>query len=230
MQRGTVGLYAESHTDSVSIAGLYKTLDKAIAGQNNFVAEKEQRVKLIKEELNGRSLTPELRRSINERLYDEYAAFKYDSAYKYICLNVVSPGASSDEKQYPHDYNTRDYNRLGRSRLKLAHIYSVTGMFDKARRLLEEIDTKSLSRENLIAYYKEYSEYYLYMAENSYCDEYRDNVMAYRCKLIELAPADSYDYVFNYATYICEKGNYTEAIQLLENFMPRTRESVSTQS
>lgn len=216
---GTVS--AESHKDSVSIAELYETLDKAIAGRDKFVAEKELRINLIKEELNAKNITPELRHSINERLYDEYSAFKYDSAYKYIYLNVVPLGGASYNKE---QYTIGDSNRLYRCRLKLAHIYSVSGMFDKARCVLEEINTDSLNHDNLMDYYKAYSEYYLYMTENSYSDDYLDNMMAYRCKLIGLAPADSYTYVFSYATYIFEKGNSSEAIRLLEEFLPRTKE------
>lgn len=129
-------------------------------------------------------------------------------------------GASYNKEQY----TIGDSNRVYRCRLKLAHIYSVSGMFDKARCVLEEINTDSLNHDNLMDYYKAYSEYYLYMTENSYCDDYLDNMMAYRCKLIGLAPADSYTYVFSYATYIFEKGNSSEAIRLLEEFLPRTKE------
>ena len=59
---------------------LYETLDSLIAHYDEQTAEKERRIKSIKDGVSGISLTPEQRFELNMRLYDEYIAYKYDSA------------------------------------------------------------------------------------------------------------------------------------------------------
>ena len=195
---------------------LYHTLDSLIANYNQLTAEKERRVTNIKEGVRGIKLSPELQYDLNQRLYDEYVAYKFDSAFYYIEKNVNALSASAD-----HD-------RFAASAVRMAHILAVTGLFDRARRLLDKVNPDSISDQQKIAYYTQQSELNLYRSEmaqfTNYFYDYIKRAQYYRQLVMQIAPKDSYDYVFNRATYICEAGDTEEAIRILEAYLNKTEQ------
>lgn len=195
---------------------LYHTLDSLIANYNQLTAEKERRVTNIKEGVRGIKLSPEQQYDLNQRLYDEYVAYKFDSAFYYIEKNVNALSASAD-----HD-------RFAASAVRMAHILAVTGLFDRARRLLDKVNPDSISDQQKIAYYTQQSELNLYRSEmaqfTNYFYDYIKRAQYYRQLVMQIAPKDSYDYVFNRATYICEAGDTEEAIRILEAYLNKTEQ------
>ena len=195
---------------------LYHTLDSLIANYNQLTAEKERRVTNIKDGVRGIKLSPEQQYDLNQRLYDEYVAYKFDSAFYYIEKNVNALSASAD-----HD-------RFAASAVRMAHILAVTGLFDRARRLLDKVNPDSISDQQKIAYYTQQSELNLYRSEMAqstiYFYDYIKRAQYYRQLVMQIAPKDSYDYVFNRATYICEAGDTEEAIRILEAYLNKTEQ------
>lgn len=195
---------------------LYHTLDSLIAKYNQLTAEKERRVTNIKDGVRGIKLSPEQQYDQNQRLYDEYVAYKFDSAFYYIEKNVNALSASAD-----HD-------RFAASAVRMAHILAVTGLFDRARRLLDKVNPDSISDQQKIAYYTQQSELNLYRSEmaqfTNYFYDYIKRAQYYRQLVMQIAPKDSYDYVFNRATYICEAGDTEEAIRILEAYLSKTEQ------
>ena len=195
---------------------LYHTLDSLIANYNQLTAEKERRVTNIKDGVRGIKLSPEQQYDLNQRLYDEYVAYKFDSAFYYIEKNVNALSASAD-----HD-------RFAASAVRMAHILAVTGLFDRARRLLDKVNPDSISDQQKIAYYTQQSELNLYRSEmaefTNYFYDYINRAQYYRQLVMQIAPKDSYDYVFNRATYICEAGDTEEAIRILEAYLNKTEQ------
>lgn len=195
---------------------LYHTLDSLIAKYNQLTAEKERRVTNIKDGVHGIKLSPEQQYDLNQRLYDEYVAYKFDSAFYYIEKNVNALSASAD-----HD-------RFAASAVRMAHILAVTGLFDRARRLLDKVNPDSISDQQKIAYYTQQSELNLYRSEmaqfTNYFYDYIKRAQYYRQLVMQIAPKDSYDYVFNRATYICEAGDTEEAIRILEAYLNKTEQ------
>ena len=195
---------------------LYHTLDSLIANYNQLTAEKERRVTNIKDGVRGIKLSPEQQYDLNQRLYDEYVAYKFDSAFYYIEKNVNALSSSAD-----HD-------RFAASAVRMAHILAVTGLFDRARRLLDEVNPDSISDQQKIAYYTQQSELNLYRSEmaqfTNYFYDYIKRAQYYRQLVMQIAPKDSYDYVFNRATYICEAGDTEEAIRILEAYLNKTEQ------
>ena len=195
---------------------LYHTLDSLIANYNQLTAEKERRVTNIKDGVRGIKLSPEQQYDLNQRLYDEYVAYKFDSAFSYIEKNVNALSASAD-----HD-------RFAASAVRMAHILAVTGLFDRARRLLDKVNPDSISDQQKIAYYTQQSELNLYRSEmaqfTNYFYDYIKRAQYYRQLVMQIAPKDSYDYVFNRATYICEAGDTEEAIRILEAYLNKTEQ------
>lgn len=195
---------------------LYHTLDSLIANYNQLTAEKERRVTNIKDGVRGIKLSPEQQYDLNQRLYDEYVAYKFDSAFYYIEKNLNALSASAD-----HD-------RFAASAVRMAHILAVTGLFDRARRLLDKVNPDSISDQQKIAYYTQQSELNLYRSEmaqfTNYFYDYIKRAQYYRQLVMQIAPKDSYDYVFNRATYICEAGDTEEAIRILEAYLNKTEQ------
>ena len=195
---------------------LYHTLDSLIANYNQLTAEKERRVTNIKDGVRGIKLSPEQQYDLNQRLYDEYVAYKFDSAFYYIEKNVNALSASAD-----HD-------RFAASAVRMAHILAVTGLFDRARRLLDKVNPDSISDQQKIEYYTQQSELNLYRSEmaqfTNYFYDYIKRAQYYRQLVMQIAPKDSYDYVFNRATYICEAGDTEEAIRILEAYLNKTEQ------
>ena len=215
-------LAIESKAQQTSNRQLYQTLDSLIEQYDQLTAEKERRVIALKEGVKGITLTPEQQYDLNQRLYDEYVAYKFDSAFYYIDKNVKALSHSSD------------HNRFAASAVRMAHILAVTGLFDRARRLLDDVNPDSINDAQKIAYYSQQSELNLYRSEmaqyTEYFYDYIQRAQYYRQLVIQIAPKDSYDYVFNQATYICEAGDTDKAIQMLENYLQQVDESTRTYS
>lgn len=192
---------------------LYNTLDSLLEQKSVITAEKEARIKVIREELNDNSLTEEQLFKTNERLYDEYMAFRFDSAFEYIHRNLES------------DYVRRNEALYAETATRLAHILSVSGIFNNARHLLFAINPAKLSIEQRIAYYDQQSELNLYRSEMAtdtpYFQDYIDSLQHYRQLILEIAPKDSYAYIFNTATYICEQGEVDKAIDMLQEYLKK---------
>ncbi len=205
-----------SSASQQSNQALYHTLDSLIANYNQLTAEKERRVTNIKDGVRGIKLSPEQQYDLNQRLYDEYVAYKFDSAFYYIEKNVNALSSSAD-----HD-------RFAASAVRMAHILAVTGLFDRARRLLDKVNPDSISDQQKIAYYTQQSELNLYRSEmaqfTNYFYDYIKRAQYYRQLVMQIAPKDSYDYVFNRATYICEAGDTEEAIRILEAYLNKTEQ------
>lgn len=210
------------HAADNETARLYERLDSLINIQDELIRAKQNRIGVIRNTLNTKDLSYKELYNINERLYEEYLAFKYDSAYKYVTRNI--------ELARKHN----DLPRYYRSRLNLVHIVNVTGMFDEAENILHEIDTLQLKKEDLINYYTLYSELYLYKTEFSqgtnYYTKYIAETMKYRRKVLALAPKGSYTYIVTRASYVAQEHNYDEAIRLLEGCLSRCKSGERTYS
>lgn len=201
----------EGKTADKGIDSLYQELDRLLEKQPEITRNKEVRIRVIRDGLDDPTLTADLRYKINERLYDEYMAFRFDSAYKYIQENIEEQRASGNEQRY------------AASAMRMAHILSVSGIFNNARQLLYSINPENLGRELQVEYYNQQSELNLYRsemaAETPLFQDYIDSLQHYRQMILNTAAKNSYDYIFNRATYICEQGHTDAAIRLLENYL-----------
>ena len=191
---------------------LFHQLDSLIEYQQEIISAKKGRIKLITNGISGLRLTKEQQYEINNRLYDEYVAFDFDSAYFYISKNIEA------QKQLEKT------DLSAASLIRMSHILAVTGIFDKASEMLDGINSEQLSLERRVEFYNQRAELNLYRSEMAiytpYFKEYIDSSQYYRQLIIQIAPRTSYDYIFNLATYTCEKGDIDKAINLLTECMP----------
>lgn len=200
------------HPADEQTSRLYHTLDSLIEHHDDIVAAKSAQIMAISNANSGVTLTPEQEYDKNLRLYDAYLAFRFDSAYHYINRNMLSPLAAADPERYAV------------SATRLAHILSVSGIFNNARMLLDSIRPDRLSDLTRVAYYNQRAELNLYrseMAQNTpYFMNYIDSAQYYRQLLLQIAPKESFEYIINRASYTCEKGDIAGAIRQFEQYLP----------
>ncbi|WP_051959968.1 DUF6377 domain-containing protein [Sphingobacterium sp. ML3W] len=128
-------VYATKEIDS-----LLKVLDKAIADREGYTAIKETRIDTIKKKLkNQGSLEDQYR--LNNDIILEYQSFKCDSALAYIERNI----------QIAKDLNHADY--LSESKLKLAFISAMSGLFTQAAEIFDTIHYDSLPLHLKVLYW-----------------------------------------------------------------------------
>ncbi len=203
-------------TNDKEIKALYHTLDSLIDCQDTLIAEKKARIKSIHDGVKGMKLTSEQELTLNHRLYDEYMAFNFDSAHHYIKKNL-------DILQSLNDANLR-----AGCLIRMAHILAVSGIFEKAGAMLDEIQLSQLSPEKKVEYYNQKAELFLYrseMAQHSpYFKEYIDSTQYYRQLILQIAPKESFEYITNLASYTCERGNVDQAIRIFENYLPSIKQ------
>ena len=201
----------QGQTDKTQLKNLYQTLDSLIEHHDDIVAAKENQIRTISMSASSVKLSPEQEFDLNLRLYDEYLAFRFDSAYHYIQRNMQSPLVQDNPERYAV------------SAIRLAHIISVSGIFNNARQLLDSINPALLTPETRIAYYNQRAELNLYRSEMAqytpYFMQYIDSAQYYRQLLLQIAPKESFEYITNRASYICEKGDAAGAIRLFEPYL-----------
>ena len=206
---------ARAQKAQIDLETLYEKLDSLIDCRQQIYADKEKRIEIIRSGLDDRRISDAERYSLQERLYNEYTAFKYDSAYKYVTANMEIAQRMGD----PH--------RLAMSQLHLTHILSVSGLFDQAQRILDGLQVDALDDESRVGYYNQMGELNLFLSEfavnTKYYKEYHDNAQEYRKHILELTEKNTYAYTFAHAVYLCESGHVKEAVKEFEAYLPQLR-------
>jgi len=90
----------QGQTDKTQLKNLYQTLDSLIEHHDDIVAAKENQIRTISMSASSVKLSPEQEFDLNLRLYDEYLAFRFDSAYHYIQRNMQSPLVQDNPERY----------------------------------------------------------------------------------------------------------------------------------
>lgn len=189
----------------------FRRLDSLISAQPQIVAAKEVRLAQLKNDL-AKETTAAGRYKATKRLYEEYSAYQYDSAYAYVseCLRLAQ--AMGDDML------------MNESRLNLAHILSTACLMDKAFQTLGQIDTTRLSPDELILYHRTRTDLLIYQAEymqgTQYVQEYVRQLMAERRAAIATSvPHDNVNYQLTLAETYADNNESQRAIELLSGLM-----------
>ena len=191
--------------------GDFARLDELIAEQPQLVAEKEARLDSMKSVLKSVK-APAERYIALRQLFEEYAAYQYDSAYTYVsaCIDLA------------RDLN--DHRLLNESRLNLAHILSTACLMDQAEQTLSQIDTTLLNTDQLILYYRTQTNLLIYQAEymqgTQYADACIQRLIALRHATVNLdVPQDNVNYQLTVAENLADKGEWQQAVETLSRMM-----------
>lgn len=184
-------------------------LDKTIEQSNIYESKTRRSISNLLELLNHSS-SLEKKYVYNNALANAYIVFKSDSA-KIFALNTLNLAKQLNDEP-----------RINESKILFASIEAKAGMFPLAVDMLNGIDIKKLTKNQLIHYYKTYSEILIYWMEYMEGQDVTElsvkrNVI--RDALIEILPKNSVEYAINLGTKDIEYKKYNEAEEiLLRNF------------
>ena len=200
---------------AVDGGGRFQRLDSLIAAQPQLVAAKEARLAQMKAD-QGKETTVQGRYAIMKKLYEEYSAYQYDSAYAYVsqCMRLAE--------------SIGDEALLNESRLNLAHILSTACLMDKARQTLGQIDTSRLAAGQLVVYYRTLTDLLIYQAEymqgTQYAQEYVQQLMQVRRAAIAIdVPHSNINYQITQAECYSDDNQPQRAIDLLSRLVSNYR-------
>jgi DNA-binding CsgD family transcriptional regulator len=127
--------YTQTATDS-----LLNRLDAVLAEKQVFIDQKLNLIALLDGKLKNVN-RPDTKYALYQNLYDEYKAFRYDSAYSYAKKLEIAAGLLADP------------GKLATAKMNLAFTLISSGMFKETLETLNAIDVKLFSDSDKIAYY-----------------------------------------------------------------------------
>lgn len=187
--------------------GQYARLDSLISAQPSIVAQYEQRLTALKQQLAHAKNAAERYTRLYE-LSEAYASFQNDSARAYINQACELADQLGDVKLQ------------NQSRLQKVHILSGAGLLETAQREIEAINAGALAPEQYGMYYRLFIEFYIYQAEynqhTEYEREYVDRLITLRQEALQRIPETDEGYVFTKAEVLSDQNKHTEAIEMLQ--------------
>lgn len=181
-----------------------KELDKVVKSPEKYIQRKEEQ--LAKWKLQRQQVqTDEQRMKIDALLADQYKTYIADSAL-YFAQEQLRLAEQVGED-------------IDKSRMLLAEIRIITGMYRESMDLLAEVDRGSLSEGSLGDYYHLYQNLYGAMRDYAIGEElqreYERKMALYQDSLLMLSPKGSNDYVLVKADQWMRQGEYQRALELL---------------
>lgn len=202
-----------------SVGSPYHSLDSLIRVQDKIIAARTRSIEAIKRERRAGMAMPQ-EYKVNERLYREYVDFQNDSAQRYVRRNIEIARLLGDN------------DKLTDSRLMLMHLLAKAYMPEEAQRIVEQLDTTTMSSRQKLDYYKSLSDIYLFKLEyytgSAYEKEYRDMMAHYHGVIASLAQEGSELKILYQASHLDDVGKTSEAITLLENMLKHYRSGERT--
>jgi hypothetical protein len=187
------------------INSLLKKLDQTIVDKSVYTKKKEDKIALLKQKrLDVKSL--EELYLINKDIIEQYETFICDSAQNYIAENIKL-AQQTGKTEY-----------LTESRLHLAFVYSLSGLFVQAADILRQLNDEEFSTYLRIFYYfnsiRFHENLIKYIDNPAISMEYKKTEISYRDMVMELLDETSDDYLKEKAFKLQRNGNYEEAIDI----------------
>ena len=180
-------LYADSENDS-----LLKVLDKVISERLIYTQKKEATIKELKKKKVGLNSLEDIY-NLNKEIIHQYETFVCDSAEQYIHENI-DIAKTIGNKEY-----------LLEEQLRLAFVYSLSGLFIQANDIFKSIKCADLP-DHLKA---------LYSDDVRFSNEYISEKEAYRDTVMSILFDQSDEYRKEKAVKLQDKGSTKEALLIL---------------
>lgn len=163
----------------------YAELDKAVAERDVYIQKKEKVISELRKQITP-NISLEEKLHIYNKIFEEYLAYKSDSAQKYVTI-TLDIAKKIGNKEYMND-----------AEINQSALLSTSGVFDKAEAILRSLDKNTFTNAN----YRHYYEYHrwLYITWNAYLrvqenvPEYQDRVHAYSDSMLTVVPKTDVDY------------------------------------
>lgn len=204
-------LYADSENDS-----LLKVLDKVISERLIYTQKKEATIKELKKKKVGLNSLEDIY-NLNKEIIHQYETFVCDSAEQYIHENI-DIAKTIGNKEY-----------LLEEQLRLAFVYSLSGLFIQANDIFKSIKCadlpdhlKALYCWNRIRYYENLIKY---TDDVRFSNEYISEKEAYRDTVMSILFDQSDEYRKEKAVKLQDKGSTKEALLILTEIYDKQESS-----
>ncbi|GAB1414687.1 DUF6377 domain-containing protein [Paludibacter sp.] len=175
-------------------------LDKAIAEKEVYIKQKEQRISDLKQLLKISDITLNQKFDINTKLYNEYKSFIPDSAAVFILENLYI-----SNKLDNHVWRDE-------SKINLASLYSVSGMYIDTDKILNTISIDSMPDFLVRRYYDAYKQLFYFYPSNLNSQRY---YKVYRDSLLAHLDRQSNEYKIVYSEKLTHLGKHSQARKIL---------------
>lgn len=182
----------------------YAELDKAVDERAVYIQKKEEGICNLQQQITP-NIGLEAKYHIYNRLFEEYLAYKADSAQKVVTI-LSSIAREIGKAEYLNDVAINQSSLL-----------STSGVFDKAEAILRGLDKRTFTNSNYQHYYESFR--WLYITLNAYLrvgenlPEYQDKVMAYSDSMLTVVPQTNVDYHYWLGEHYWNEKAYDKAEQ-----------------
>lgn len=205
------GLYAQQSTDS-----LLKILDETVDNYQFYSNQKEEELNKLKVQLKSSSSEVE-KYNICGQLYNHYSAYKSDSALVYAWKKLAIAERLNNKRN------------LADSRLNLAAIMSINGMYKESMDLLNTINIEEAP--DLKAYYFHiYRTIYGFMRDYAVSSQvrkaYESKTAQYRDSLLIVNAPNSSTHIMVKSDQLIVNKKYDDALTLLLKYFPTIKDNL----
>ncbi|MBD8390367.1 DUF6377 domain-containing protein [Dysgonomonas sp. BGC7] len=187
---------------------LLDELDETIKSRDIYAARREGVLNNLKEGLVSQTDLQE-KYKIYSRLFDEYRSFQSDTAIVYA------------EKKLKLAQKLKEEAKMDDSRLNLAEIYAIIGLYKESLDMLESIDRARLNEALVPYYYHIHCTAYKYMNNFAVTHQqralYYDRLNSYCDSLVNAEKVGTNSYVFAKANYLMQKKDYKNSFMFLHS-------------
>lgn len=182
--------------------GLYEELDQAVAERESHMQKKEANIANLQHQITP-NISLEAKYHICHRIFEEYLAYKADSAQKYLSMTA----------DIARQIGNREY--INDTEINQSALLSTSGVFDKAEAILKGLDKSTFTNDNYRNYYESYR--WLYITWNAYLRveenlaEYQDKVMAYNDSMLTVVPQTDVEYHYWLGEHYWNTKEYAKA-------------------
>lgn len=204
--------YANTKLDSLLIV-----LDSQIDKKTEYTVEKELNISQLKKKSSTVTSLEEQFILLKE-IFDEYKVFICDSAYHYSVSSLTLAEANNN------------IFWINESKLQLASILTISGMYAESVELMQSIDTKSLNKAQTKDYYGNYYRVYNEWAEYSeydYSTHYKEIAQRYRELFLKELEPETFDYALEYSWKYIDAREYIKAKETLLEYLPKIEDNSS---
>lgn len=200
-------IYPAIEKDTIS-----QHLNKLLDNKEMYMQVKEQKISEMKKMLDTPNISDIQRYDINVQLYDQYKTYISDSAIHFVKENL----------QIAYDLN--DVSLINQSKLALASLYTIAGMYIESLDLLKSIDRGKIDEKLLVNYFDTYKLLYSsYSSNNLYTNIYSEKSNLYRDSLLNVLDTTSNHYKIVLSEKLLDHNKLEQSKQILQNLFNKSK-------
>ncbi|WP_354578787.1 DUF6377 domain-containing protein [Hymenobacter sp. UYP22] len=187
---------------------LLNDLQAALAHKQDYDAQRWNRISVLTDAFNSSKRNDEAKFDLGLRIYEEYKAFKYDSAFVY----------SQKITRIARQLNSPEKTEV--AKLKLAFILLSSGMFKETFDELNSIRPSYLSQADKLDFYflqaRAYSDLGNFNQDQAYRPAYNTKALAYADTALRFSQPGSYEQLAVQQFKAVKSGNLPEGVALYQ--------------